>query len=87
MPIVRNRSPYGPRYHVRRSPPPDVYLTDVLIDIALIWGYALRCLGRALLAACWFLVAVCRGAAQELRAPQIEDQIAEVVEQIRRRRR
>lgn len=58
--IERNRSPYGPRYRVRRSPPPEVYLTDVLIDIALIWGHALRCLGA-------LLAGVCRGAARELR--------------------
>lgn len=87
MPVVRNRSPRGPRYYVYRSPPPDVYLTDVLIDIVVIWGYALRCLGRALLAACWFLGGACRGAAQELRCPQIEDEIAEVVAEIKRRRK
>lgn len=40
--IVRNRSPYGPRYRLVRSPAPEVYLTDVLIDIGVVWMHALR---------------------------------------------
>lgn len=34
--IIRNRSPYGPRYRIVRAPQPEVYLTDVLIDIVLV---------------------------------------------------
>lgn len=60
MMIVRNRGARGPRYRVERSPQPEVFLTDVLIDIVLIWAHALRCAGCLLLG-------VCRGAARELR--------------------
>lgn len=81
--IVRNRSPYGPRYRIVRAPKPEVYLTDVLIDVVVIWAHGLRCVGALLLG-------VGRGVAAELRTRRlaaVEDGIAEIVAQIKRERR
>lgn len=78
--IIRNRSPIGPRYRLVRAPQPDVYLTDVLIDIVLVWKHGLRCLGA-------FLAGICRGAMQEAhewaqRGRTIEEDIALAVAKI-----